>query len=167
MSQQKKAAAVIEMLQAKNYYAECPCCQKPHLLRDVGLFYLDKFTDEAEQLYKTRCTELEERKQDLHKRCESISQRSEVLTKATNIGSILERLAPSLKAFRFERNDCRSLFEPIDYLIFEGLTQKKKVERIVFVDVKTGDAKLNPKQKRIKELVGQKQVRWARYNQEG
>jgi predicted Holliday junction resolvase-like endonuclease len=109
---------------------------------------------------------MKERAQSLKKLRKSISLRSEVGAKAVNIGFILERLAPSMKTFRFEHNDCRSLFDPIDYLIFEGLTLKQKVDRILFVDIKTGGARLKSTQKEIKELVGRKKVRWDLYSPE-
>jgi predicted Holliday junction resolvase-like endonuclease len=60
-----------------------------------------------------------------------------------NIGFILERIAPAMKAFEFDRNDCRSLFDPIDYIIFSGLTCHGKVDRLIFADIKTGNARLS------------------------
>lgn len=166
MSKTQKASDIIRMLESKNFYAECPCCQEPISLREVGLFYLDRFTAEAEVLYQRRLKELKEQAESLKKLRKSISVRSEMGAKAVNIGFILERLAPSMKTFRFEHNDCRSLFDPIDYLIFEGLALKRKITRILFVDIKTGGARLNSTQKEIKELVERKKVKWDTYSPE-
>jgi len=166
MSKAKKAKEIIDMLETKNFYAECPCCEEPIPLREAGLFYLDNFTDEAETLYQKRQEEIKERAESLKRLRKSISFRSEVGAKAVNIGFILERLAPSMKTFRFEHNDCRSLFDPIDYLIFEGLTLKGKVTRILFVDIKTGGGRLKSVQKEIRELVGRKRVKWDTYSPE-
>ena len=80
-----------------------------------------------------------------------------------NPGFILERIAPSMKYFKFERNDCRSLFDPIDYLIFEGLSRKGSVTKMLFVEIKTGGSNLSKKQKRIRELVEHKRVAWDTY----
>jgi predicted Holliday junction resolvase-like endonuclease len=80
-----------------------------------------------------------------------------------NVGFILERLAPTMQGFRFDRNDCRSLFDPIDYVIFEGLSKKGAVSRIIFSDIKTGAAKLSKKQKDIKTLVEKKKIGWDTY----
>ncbi len=68
-----------------------------------------------------------------------------------------------MKDFCFEKNDCRSLFDPIDYVIFEGLTQKGKVSKILFVDIKTGKASLSGRQKTIRNLVEDKKVTWDTY----
>ncbi|MFH1620033.1 MAG: Holliday junction resolvase-like protein [bacterium] len=71
---------------------------------------------------------------------------------------MLERLAPAMKSFRFNRNDCRSLFDPIDYIIFEGLSKNGTVSRLLFADIKTGKARLSGGQKKIRELVERKKV---------
>ena len=80
-----------------------------------------------------------------------------------NIGFVLERIAPTLDGFTFDQNDCRAMFDPIDYVIFEGLSSTGKVNKIILVDIKTGGARLNPKQRRIKELVEDKKMEFRTY----
>jgi predicted Holliday junction resolvase-like endonuclease len=162
----QKAREIIRTLQQKGFYAECPCCGEPVRLRDCGLFYLDEFTPEAEEIYNQLKADLTERKVEIKKRSTQISTRSEVGAKAVNIGFILERLAPSMSAFRFARNDCRSLFDPIDYVIFEGLSEKGAVTNIVFADIKTGAATLKPHQREIRSLVQTCKVQLETYPSE-
>jgi predicted Holliday junction resolvase-like endonuclease len=68
-----------------------------------------------------------------------------------------------MKDFRFDRNDCRSLFDPIDYIIFEGLNKRRSVSKILFMEIKTGKARLNDHQKEIRSLVERKRVSWDTY----
>jgi len=154
---------IIRNLEENNFYAECPCCGEPILLKDAGLFYLDDFSPEAEELYKQHVKQLKDQEKGIRERRKEISRGSEVKTAAVNIGFILERIAPSMKDFKFERNDCRSLFDPIDYLIFEGLSRKGSVTKMLFVEIKTGGAKLSGKQKEIRDLVEHKRVAWDTY----
>jgi predicted Holliday junction resolvase-like endonuclease len=162
----RKAREIIRTLQEKGFYAECPCCGEPVRLRDCGLFYLDEFTPEAEEIYNQLKADLAERKEEIKKRTKQISTRSQIGAKAVNIGFILERLAPSMSAFRFARNDCRSLFDPIDYVIFEGLSEKGAVTNIVFADIKTGAATLQPHQREIRSLVQACKVQLETYRSE-
>lgn len=159
----REAKEVIHSLESDRFYVECPCCGEPILLKDAGLFYFDDFSPEAEELYRKRVKELKDRDKDLRERRRAIPQVSEVKAKAVNIGFILERIAPCMKGFCFERNDCRSLFDPIDYLIFEGLSKKGSVSKILFVDIKTGGATLSKKQKEIWGLIEHKKVSWETY----
>lgn len=163
MNLAKEANGVISSLESGHFYGQCPCCEEPILLKDAGLFYLNDFSPDAEQRYQQLLQDLKERKKDLQARRKTISQTSEIGAKAVNIGFILERIAPSMEEFRFDRSDCRSLFDPIDYLIFEGLSKKGLVTKIVFADIKTGTARLGPKQKEIRDLVEGKRVVWDTY----
>ena len=163
MSQSRDAQKIIKALETGNYYADCPCCDNPVLLKRAGLFYLDDFPPEAEAIYNDLLLDIKGRKEYLRKHKKSIISSSEKGAKATNTGFLSERIAPSLKDFPFNRNDSRSLFDPIDYLVFEGLSKTGKVAKIFFVEIKTGKARLQPNQKNIKTLVEKKKVHFDTY----
>jgi predicted Holliday junction resolvase-like endonuclease len=135
----------------------------PIRLKDAGLFHLDDFTDEAIAVYEEYLNELKERRNELKAKKKDITEKSTVVTKSVNVGFILERLAPSLESFKFHKNDCRSLFDPIDYVIFEGLASKGEITKVIFSDIKTGNARLNSCQKQIKKLVEEKKVNFDVY----
>ena len=163
MNLTKEAKETIRTLEENGFYAVCPCCGEPILLKDAGLFYLDDFSPDAEKLYQQKVAECKLREKQLRDKRKKISLKSKISTKAINIGFILERIAPAMKGFLFDHNDCRSLFDPIDYLIFEGLNKKNSVSKILFVEIKTGGAILTKKEKEIRKLVEGKQVVWETY----
>ena len=162
----KEATEIISTFGASRLYVECPCCGEPILLRTAGLFYLDNFSPQAQKLYQLRLEALKEQHKELRERRKAISQTSEIGAKAVNIGFILERIAPSMKKFPYDKHDCRSLFDPIDYVIFEGLSSKGFVSKILFVDIKTGGSRLKTVQKEIRQLVQSKCVVWDTYETE-
>lgn len=159
-----KARMFIRFLETRGFYAECPCCQEPVLLKKCGLFYLDNFTDDAQRVYSDLQNELRERALALKRKPAEISSKSSAVAEATNKGRILERLAPAMKAFRFDRNDCRAIFDPIDYVIFENLSSKGTVSKVFFAEVKTGEARHTRKQKDIRSLVESKKVSLGVYS---
>lgn len=164
MSQRQKARDLIHALESADFYCECPSCQKTIRLRAAGLFYLGDFTPEAADRYRALIDEIKERRKALREARAKIPESSKRGAEAVNIGFILERIAPCMKDFYYERNDCRSLFDPIDYVIFEGLSRMGAVERIIFAEIKTGKARLAPKQKEIKMLVEEKRVELDTYD---
>lgn len=166
MGAREAANAIIRALERSGAYAECPCCQEPVRLSKVGLFYLNDLTPEAETAYEALQDDLKDRAKALQQRRKAIPKQSEGGAQAVNIGFILERLAPSLPSFRFDHTDCRSLFDPIDYVIFEGLSRKGRVDRVFFVDIKTGRARLQQRQKTIKALVECGKVSFDTYRME-
>jgi predicted Holliday junction resolvase-like endonuclease len=163
MNDARFAKEIIRTLEDGGFYAECPCCEEPIPLRDCDLFYMDDFSNKGQEMYDRYQEELQQRRSDLRERRKHISESSEIQARATNVGFILERLAPSLSSFRFECSDCRSLFDPIDYIIFEGLCQKGLVSKIIFADIKTGNAALSSKQREIRNLVNSKKIEFDTY----
>lgn len=154
---------IIDTLHKGNFYTECPCCNEEIALKNTGLFDNNNFSKGALEIYSKQLEIIRQRKENLKKLKDRGTSKSEIGAKSTNIGFILERLAPTLKHFRFNHNDCRSLFDPIDYVIFEGLSSKGKVDRMFFIDIKTGAARLSKKQKEIKTVVENKKVVFKKF----
>jgi predicted Holliday junction resolvase-like endonuclease len=81
-------------------------------------------------------------------------------------GKIAEHMVPLLQdIFRYEPADARFIGAPIDYLIFDGYSKTKDNNwdgpiEVVLADVKTGNARLNKTERKIKEAVEAGRVRW-------
>jgi len=163
MASNKEIKEILASLNGNNFHATCPNCDDEFRLKDAGLFHLDDFSPEALDVYKEMQQELKDRRASLKEQKIKIPQRSQVGARAVNIGFVLERIAPALDGFTFERNDCRTLFDPIDYVVFEGLSNKGRVSKIIIMDIKSGGARLNPRQKAIKQLVDDKKVEFNTY----
>ena len=154
---------LINFLQQNGFKANCPTCGEGIKLKDSSLFSVDNFNAQAKQLLNEKKEELKIQREAISKKKSSTQQRVETTTNSVNMGFILERLAPVLEHFPFDKNDCRSLFDPIDYVIFEGLQKTGKVQKIFFVDIKSGKAKLKANQKAIKLMIEQKKVEFKKY----
>lgn len=158
-----KQQEIIETLKTGNFYIECSSCQEEVPLKQAALFDNKNFSDEALEVYNEQLEYIRQRKAELKSLKERGNTKSEIGALSTNFGFIMERIAPTLPTFRFKHNDCRSLFDPIDYVIFEGLTQNGTVDKIYFVDIKTGGARLNRRQKEIRNLINDKKVKFKKF----
>ena len=69
------------------------------------------------------------------------------------LGHIAETLAPFLDQFDFEPEQCSFLGKPIDYISFGE-------EEITLIEIKSGKSQLNPKQRKIRDQVKNKQINW-------
>ncbi len=77
-------------------------------------------------------------------------------------GQFSEQLAPYMPDFPFNPSDCRFIGKPIDLLVFKGMDDKE-IEEVVFVEVKTGNSKLNQQEKNLKKAIQNKRVSWFEY----
>ncbi len=81
-------------------------------------------------------------------------------------GKIAEHMVPFFRdVFKHNPSDARFIGAPIDYLIFDGYTAVKDGDSqeeitVVLADIKTGNAKLNRTERKIKEAVEAGRVRW-------
>ena len=142
--------------------SECPSCQ--NINNSDCYFPVHKKSESAQTVYESQLAEIEARKARLKTARDAAYNAMLVNVKSVNIGFIAERLFPALESFRFNHNDCRSTGgDPIDYVVFEGLSTRNAVDFIHFVDVKTGGAKLSPRQQEIKKVINDRNVKFRTY----
>lgn len=96
--------------------------------------------------------------------------RKETLKKSERVarGFTVENFAPFLQK-TYSPTDFRHLGNPIDYIIYDGLTDvhqgvSDEIKEIILLDIKTGDSRLNKVQRRIKEAVESGRVSFKTYN---
>ncbi len=77
-------------------------------------------------------------------------------------GQFSEQLAPFLPNFPFSPTECRFIGKPIDFIVFKG-ADSKHIEEVIFVEVKSGNAKINAHEKNLKDAIDKKKVRWVEY----
>jgi len=86
---------------------------------------------------------------------EDAVQRSQAIT----AGKIYEQVVPCLPGFPYNPKDIRFLGSPVDFVVFDGLA-KGQVERILFLEVKTGGAGLTNRERSVRNAVQAREVEW-------
>lgn len=90
-------------------------------------------------------------------RGEAVQASRRVLT-----GQFSEQLAPYLPGFPFSPSEARFIGKPVDFLIFRGMDEKR-INEVVFVEVKSGKAGLNEQQRHLKQVILDGRVSWWEY----
>ncbi|MCH8945872.1 MAG: hypothetical protein IIA85_03045 [Nanoarchaeota archaeon] len=103
-------------------------------------------------------------KRDRYWESEIPGHRKDAILKSRSVlgGLFSEQLAPFLPNFNFKPTECRFLGKPVDFIVFKGL-DNKKIDEIVFVEVKSGKSKLSFVEKSLKEAIKNKKVSWEEY----
>lgn len=159
-----EAGEIILALNSGKYFCECPCgCGSEINLKDASLFYDDNFTPEGCDAKNLMLRQIKIEKEKLKsKRIHKAGH-----TESVNLGFLMEKIIIKMDDFiamGYQHADCRSLFNPIDFMIFKGLSETGKVKEIIFTEVKSGKARLNEHQKQIKEVVDNHHVNFDTYN---
>ena len=92
------------------------------------------------------------------------NQRKDAIMKSRAVlgGQFSEQLAPYLPNFEYLPTECRFVGKPIDFLVFKGM-DKKEIEEVVFVEVKSGNSKLSSSERKLKKAIEEKKVSWREY----
>lgn len=151
---------LVDFIQAeRNIYAQCPNCDEIHRLNEFKIFY--GTTPPQDLLDRLRQAELE-----FEEKKKKIVQEAIEKSKQVYIGKTLEHLAPTTASWGHQPRDCRFLAEPIDFIAFDGLFNDDKVNKITFIDAKTGDAKLSAREKSIKKTIEKGEVYFEEFRLE-
>jgi predicted Holliday junction resolvase-like endonuclease len=88
--------------------------------------------------------------------------REDALSRSHSVvgGKATEHLAPLLPGFEFDPRDARFLGSPIDFIVFDGLSEGE-IQEIVFIEIKTGpSAALTTRERRVRDTVDSRRVRF-------
>ena len=143
---------LIQKLRSSDLYAECPCGGEFKLSESILFDGTKQFPEEALEAQMNLEDSLKVREEELKKRMKLATETAQVTTKAVNIGKNLEKVLPTMKDFKWPTPDSKFLGDPIDLIIFNGLSENR-VQSINFVEVKSGKARLNKHQKSIKDAI--------------
>lgn len=105
-------------------------------------------SEKAENLF--RAWKLDEEKkirQDAIKKSEAVIR-----------GKVTEHLIPYFPDFDYNPKDARFLGTPVDFIIFDGLSEGE-MNKVVFVEVKSGKSgALSPREKLVRDCIGRGKV---------
>lgn len=124
----------------------CPHCQELFRLSEIELFYIpDRKRDFL--------TELRKKERELKEQEDKIREDARKRSRSVIMGQLFEQVRPFLPGFRYEPGDLRSIWKPIDYVCFNGLSLKGQVDRITFIEVKSGQAHLTQAERSVQKAV--------------
>src|SRR5437870_4180269 len=99
--------------------------------------------------------------QELESRIQAATKRSLDQSRFTIKGQLAEQMAPLLPGFPYSAKDARFLGDPIDYIVFDGLTEGPDCQiEIVLVEVKQNQGQLKPIQRAIGAAVEEGRIRF-------
>lgn len=103
--------------------------------------------------------------QKLKNSSEFKKQRKDAVNRSRAVlgGQFSEQIAPFLPGFPCNPGDVRFVGKPIDFVAFPGSAEGDDIEEIYFIEVKSGQSKLSPREKQIKLAVEQGRVKYLEY----
>ena len=83
-------------------------------------------------------------------------------SRAVLSGQFSEQIAPYFPDFPYKPTEARFIGKPIDFIVFKGMDEKK-IDEVIFVEVKSGQGQLSKVEKTLKSTIENKQTSWYEY----
>ena len=83
-------------------------------------------------------------------------------SRAVLSGQFSEQIAPYMPDFPYKPTEARFIGKPVDFIVFRGMDEKK-IEEVVFVEVKSGKSQLSGVEKTLKSAIQDKKISWDEY----
>jgi len=143
---------VLNIIRAEDQIAGyCPSCRELFRLSEVELFYI---TDRK----KDFLAELRKKQRELDERIDEEREDAIKRSRASLMGKLFETVRPFLPDFGYHPGDLRSIWNPIDFVSFNGLALNRDVESITFIEVKSGRSSLSGVERSIQDVVNRGKV---------
>ena len=84
-------------------------------------------------------------------------------SRAVLSGQFSEQLAPYLPNFPYKPTEARFIGKPVDFIVFKGMDEKD-INEVVFVEVKTGTSTLSTHERKLRDVINNKKVKWELYS---
>ena len=150
---------LISDLSNSKLYGTCPNCRKPSKLSEFVMFPVTEEFPEEGKKSKAAYEELFENKTtDFQTQVKRATEGAEKTSKAVGFGKTIEKMIHLHKKFNIPLEDCRFLAEPLDVIVFNGAAANN-VDHITFMEIKSGNARLNKHQNMIKKAIKKNNVK--------
>ena len=83
-------------------------------------------------------------------------------SKSSILGEVYEKIAPFADNFPFAPKDMVFIGKGFDYLVIDGLSTGN-INEIVFLEIKSGSSTLNANERKIRDAVNAKRVRFMEW----
>jgi len=90
--------------------------------------------------------------------------RKDAVTRSRSVltGQFIEEISPFLPHFPYNPKDLKFLGSPVDFIVFDGISNQE-LKEVIFLEIKTGNSKLNFNEKKLKEIIDNKKVCYREY----
>lgn len=87
-------------------------------------------------------------------------------SQAVTMGKVTEHFIPFLPEFNFNPQDARFIGSPIDFVVFDGLSEGD-LRQITFVEVKSGGSTLTKRERWVRNVIQEGKITWKQVKTKG
>ena len=144
----------------RNVFGICPRCGELFRLSDIKISYGRKFAlDWYDRLLK-KDENTAEKEEELEERLRSIREKAVDRARKVQLPRLLGKVDPLFTPLGYYPQDVKAVFDPVDFVVFDGMNRDERVRKVVFMDQQTEDVERQAIQKSIEAAIRKGKYGW-------
>ncbi|MEO0075254.1 MAG: Holliday junction resolvase-like protein [candidate division WOR-3 bacterium] len=137
----------------------CPICGEIHRLSELKLFYRGKVKRTWLDIIREKEKRIERAEELLEENWDKIKAKAQEKGRK-QIPKLLRKCVPVICAHGYYPQDLKTLFDPVDFIIFDGMNLKDKVRKVVLFDGPPHDKRREKIQTSLKKVIKKGNYDW-------
>lgn len=155
------ASAFIGLFKAqRNIFGICPSCGEIFRLSDIKISYRRRFPADWHDKLLAEEERISDKEDELEERLAEIREKATEHARKVLLPRLLRKVDPLFTKLGYFPQDVKAIFDPIDFVVFDGMNRTEKVKRIVFMDHETEDMGQRAIQKSIERTIDKEKYGW-------
>ncbi len=138
----------------------CPCCGNIVRVSDLHLKVKKLIVKTWLDTYEAKIIAMNKQEEKFNEKEQKI--RDVAVEKGRNEAKKIVNnvVLPIFRKLKLNPFDVKPIFNPIDFLVFNGMTEKEKIKDIIFLSKISKIESLNLIRKQIKEIISKRNYNW-------
>ena len=137
----------------RNIFGVCPHCQELFRLSDIKISYRKKFARDWYGNLEKQEEKIDDERMNLEETLAAIREKAQELARQRHLPRMLRQVDPVFTPLGYYPQDVKAVFDPMDFVIFDGMNRAGKVKRIVFMDEYNTDERIRRIQSSIENAI--------------
>lgn len=143
----------------QNILVVCPGCGEIYRLSELKIFYRGKVKHTWLDNLRAKEQKVERMEEKLEEEREQIKAEAQEKGRK-QLPKLLRKCLPVICAHGYYPQDVKALFDPIDFVVFDGMNLKQKVKQVVLFDGPPADKRREKIQTYIKAAIKKGNYDW-------
>jgi predicted Holliday junction resolvase-like endonuclease len=147
----------------------CPCCGDIVRVSDLKLRTKGPSVKTWLDEYQTKLRLLEKQEERFEEKADEIRAKSQELGRKESQKITRKAMPQIFKTLKIDPQDVKPILNPVEYVVFKGMNQKKEIDRILLLAKKTKNPQLSAGHKQIQQVIKKENYSWqvARIDEKG
>ena len=138
----------------------CPCCGEIVRVSDLHLKVKKPVTKTWLDTYEAKIIEMSKKEEKFDEKEKKLREKAIEKGREEAKKIVNNVVLPIFRKLKLNPFDVKPLLSPVDFLVFDGMTEEEKIKNIIFLSKISKIESMNLIRKQIKEIISQKKYSW-------